>query len=143
MWLRHLHSAGAQSAYRERSLPANKNFHPHNIKDVAALVGVTQRTLRFYEEIYLISPQRSTGTRRRYSDADVVRLQRITHFAHLGFSLAEVKLLLSARSEGQIVLALHRRHDEVSAEIKHLQQVLGDISDEIAAVHLLSQDDAA
>ncbi|RYE68960.1 MAG: MerR family transcriptional regulator, partial [Oxalobacteraceae bacterium] len=92
-WHRHYRSAGAQSAYRERSLPAIKNSHPHHIKDVAALVGVTQRTLRFYEEIHLISPQRSSGTRRRYSDADVARVQKITHFAHLGFSLAEVKLL--------------------------------------------------
>jgi len=133
----------ALSPHRERQLAAIENTHPYKINDVAALVGVTQRTLRFYEELHLITPKRSSGTRRQYSNADVARLQKITHLAHFGFSLVEVKQLLSARSDDQIVGALHRRHDEVSAEIKHLQQVLSNISDEIAAVHLLSLDEIA
>src|SRR5438270_1276511 len=45
---------------------------------VAARTGFTKRTLRYYEEIGLITPAgRSEGNYRRYSEADVARLQRI------------------------------------------------------------------
>lgn len=116
---------------------AIKRTHPHTIGDVARLIGATQRTLRFYEELHLVSPSRNSSERRFYSDADVARLRKITHLAHFGFSLVQVKQLLNGKSEEQAVAALHRRRGEVSAEIEHLQQVLSDISDKIAAVRSL------
>lgn len=120
-----------------------EDTHPHTISDVTAMFGVTPRTLRFYEERHLISPKRISGGRRVYSDADVARVQKITHLTHLGFSLLEVKQLLGAKSEDQLIQALRQRRGEVSAEIEHLQQILSDISDAIAATSLSSQDEAA
>ena len=120
-----------------------KDNHLHTISQVAAMLGVTLRTIRFYEELHLIPPKRILNGRRVYNDADVAHLKRITDLAHLGFSLVEVKQLLGAKSEDQLVEALHRRRGEVSAEIQHLQKVLCDVSDAIAAAHRTSQDKAA
>lgn len=127
---------------QERKLAAIEDTHPHTIRDVAAMLGVTQRALRFYEGLHLISPKRISRALRLYSDGDVARLQQIMHFAHLGFSLVEVKQLLGATSEDLVVKALNRRRREVSAEIEHLQKVLCDISDAISGVRLPSRDEA-
>ena len=68
------------------------------IGDVAALTGLTQRTLRYYEELQLFEPPtRMAGGFRLYSPADVARLRHILRLKGLlGFSLAEVKAILSA-----------------------------------------------
>lgn len=124
-------------------MPAIEDTHPHAIKDVASMLGVTHRTLRFYEELHFISPMRKSGTRRSYSDADVAHLRKITHLASLGFSLIEVKQLLNFKSENQLIEALHRRRAEVAAEIEHLQKVLCDISVAIAGHASKSKNEAA
>lgn len=124
----------------ECQLAAMKNTHPHTISDVAEMIGVTHRALRFYEELHLVSPKRISGSRRLYNDADVARLKKITHIARLGFSLLEVKQLLKVKSMDQFVNALQRRRDEVSIEIENLQQVRRNISDEIAAARLTHEE---
>lgn len=63
------------------------------IKDVASQLGVTQRTLRFYEDKGLIEPQR-VGATRIYSRREVGRMQLILRGKRLGFSLREIKEFL-------------------------------------------------
>ena len=62
---------------------------------VAARTGFTKRTLRYYEEIGLITPAgRSEGNYRLYSEADVARLQRIKRLKDvLGIPLSSLKRL--------------------------------------------------
>ncbi len=62
---------------------------PKGIKDVAKMLGVTHRTLRFYEDNGLISPQR-VGSTRIYSKRDIGRMQLILRGKRLGFSLREI-----------------------------------------------------
>ncbi len=68
------------------------------IGEVAALTGLTQRTLRYYEELQLLDPPtRLAGGFRLYSPADVARLRHILRLKGLlGFSLAEVKAIINA-----------------------------------------------
>ena len=55
------------------------------------------RTLRFYDQVGLLSPSRRTESRYRlYSDSDLVRLQQILALKFLGFSLEEIKAFLDA-----------------------------------------------
>ncbi|HKO24609.1 MAG TPA: MerR family transcriptional regulator [Chloroflexota bacterium] len=67
----------------------------YRIEEVAARTGFTKRTLRYYEEIGLITPAgRSEGNYRLYSEADVARLQRIKRFKDvLGIPLSSIKRL--------------------------------------------------
>ncbi|WP_052223176.1 MerR family transcriptional regulator [Novosphingobium malaysiense] len=63
------------------------------IHDAAKMLGVTMRTLRFYEDKGLIAPQR-VGTTRIYSRREIGRMQLILRGKRLGFSIREIKEFL-------------------------------------------------
>ena len=73
----------------------NEERCDYRIEEVAARTGFTKRTLRYYEEIGLITPAgRSEGNYRLYSEADVARLQRIKRLKDvLGIPLSSLKRL--------------------------------------------------
>lgn len=63
----------------------------YKIGQLANLVGVTTRTIRYYEEIGLLnSIRRMEGGKRVYTDRDYQRLQFIKRLKHLGLTLAEM-----------------------------------------------------
>src|SRR5258705_4089817 len=65
------------------------------IQEVAAEVGLTTRSIRYYEEIGLLAPDRSDGAYRLYDAEDVERLRFIKGLRDdAGFSLAEIGQLL-------------------------------------------------
>ncbi|WP_380786602.1 MerR family DNA-binding transcriptional regulator [Sphingomonas sp. R86521] len=63
------------------------------IQDVARALGVSARTLRFYEDKGLIEPCR-IGTTRIYTRRDVGRMQLILRGKRLGFSLRDIEEFL-------------------------------------------------
>ena len=65
----------------------------YRIEEVAERTGFTKRTLRYYEEMGLITPAgRSEGNYRLYSEDDVARLQRIRRLKNvLGIPLSAIK----------------------------------------------------
>jgi DNA-binding transcriptional MerR regulator len=65
----------------------------YSIGDLSREFGVTLRTLRFYEDKGLISPQRR-GTTRLYNRRDRARLQLILRGKKVGFSLEDIKEML-------------------------------------------------
>jgi DNA-binding transcriptional MerR regulator len=65
----------------------------HGIQDVATHLGVSHRTLRFYEDKGLIEPAR-VGNTRIYSRREVARMQLILRGKRLGFSIREIKEFL-------------------------------------------------
>ncbi|HWO94638.1 MAG TPA: MerR family transcriptional regulator [Dehalococcoidia bacterium] len=71
------------------------------IGEVAERTGVTQRTLRFYEEKGLLpAPTRMEGGFRLYSEDDIRRVEQIRRLQGLlGFSLAEIKEMVEAEEE--------------------------------------------
>jgi len=71
--------------------PANSTYR---IGEVAAKVGLTERTIRYYEERGLLeSVKRLDGGQRVYTDDDVRRLKFIQKLKVLGLSLAEMQEL--------------------------------------------------
>ncbi|HEV7186291.1 MAG TPA: MerR family transcriptional regulator [Blastococcus sp.] len=66
-----------------------------NVGEVAALAGVTVRTLHHYDRIGLLSPSRRTAAGyRQYAPSDLDRLHRVLLYRELGFPLEEVATLL-------------------------------------------------
>jgi DNA-binding transcriptional MerR regulator len=65
----------------------------YSITDLAEEFEVTSRTIRFYEDKGLISPERQ-GLTRVYSRADRARLKLIVRGRRLGFSLQEIKKMI-------------------------------------------------
>lgn len=63
------------------------------IQDVARQLGVTMRTLRFYEDNGLISPER-VGSTRIYAKRDIARIQLVLRGKRLGFTIREIREFL-------------------------------------------------
>ncbi|WP_245413353.1 MerR family transcriptional regulator [Mangrovicella endophytica] len=99
------------------------------IGDLAREFGVTLRTLRFYEDRGLLSPDRR-GTTRLYSRKDRARLRLILLAKVLGFSLTEAKQLI------EIYHQPNGRRKQLEAALERFQEqekVLRDQQKEIAA----------
>lgn len=64
---------------------------------LARRLGVTPRTLRFYEDEGLLQAARSEGGTRFYRERDVVRLEAIVRLVRLGIPLAQIKALAHER----------------------------------------------
>ena len=62
----------------------------YSVTELANLLGITPRAIRFYESKGLVSPRRA-GTTRVYNYRDRGRLQIILRGKRLGFSLAEIR----------------------------------------------------
>ena len=93
------------------------------ISIAAELVGMHPQTLRIYESKGLISPQRTRGNTRLYSDADLERLRLIQRLTtELGLNLAGVEVVLRLEDE------LRRAHDR-------LERVERQMREEIDSVH--------
>jgi MerR family transcriptional regulator/heat shock protein HspR len=69
------------------------------ISVAAELAGVHPQTLRIYERRGLLDPARTGGGSRRYSEADIKRLRRISELTEAGLNLAGVKAVMELEAE--------------------------------------------
>ena len=82
----------------------------YKIHDFAALAGVTVKALRHYHRLGLLEPRRTGAGHRRYTAADLDRLELITALKYLGFSLKQIKSLLQQPAAAlQRTIAVRRR----------------------------------
>jgi DNA-binding transcriptional MerR regulator len=95
----------------------------YSVGQVAGFAGVTVRALHHYDDIGLLVPsERSHAGHRRYSDADLDRLQQILFYRELGFPLEEVAALLDDPDTDPRV-HLRRQHELLTARIEKLQKM--------------------
>ena len=83
-----------------------------NIGDVAKHAGLPAKTIRYYEDIGLIEPDRSANGYRDFSDSDLHKLRFLGHARSLGFSIEDCRGLL----------ALYKDKDRASADVKHIAE---------------------
>jgi MerR family transcriptional regulator, copper efflux regulator len=70
----------------------------HQIGEVADAVGLSLRTIRYYEEADLVLPSgRSTGGFRLYTAVDIDRLRLVKHMKPLELTIEEMRDLLATR----------------------------------------------
>lgn len=70
----------------------------HQIGEVADAVGLSLRTIRYYEEVGVVAPSgRTAGGFRLYTDDDIERLRLVKRMKPLNFSLEEMRDLLDVR----------------------------------------------
>jgi DNA-binding transcriptional MerR regulator len=85
-----------------------------SIAQVREQVGVSARTLRYYEELGLLpGVRRRAGGRRVYGSDELERLRFIQRLKALGLTLAEIKQLNAVYAIGGSTLALLERLDEL------------------------------
>jgi MerR family transcriptional regulator/heat shock protein HspR len=74
--------------------------HLYTIKIAAELCGMHEQSLRMYERRGLISPRRSAGNIRRFSDEDVEQIRFIKRLVDdLGVNLAGVEVIMHLRQQ--------------------------------------------
>ncbi|MCP9622048.1 MerR family transcriptional regulator [Nocardia otitidiscaviarum] len=90
---------------------------------VAALVGVTVRTLHHWDSIGLVSPSERSGSGYRlYTSADLARLHRVLVYRELGVPLTEIAALLEADADDALE-SLLRQRDHLRERIAELQRM--------------------
>ena len=72
---------------KEKKVTGNWGY---TISDLATEFEISSRTIRFYEEKGLISPQRTKGNQRIYDKRDRARLKLILRGKRFGYSLDEI-----------------------------------------------------
>jgi len=71
------------------------------ISVAAELAGMHPQTLRIYERRGLLSPARTSGGNRRYSDADIEVLRRIADLAEAGMNLEGIRRVMELEQENE------------------------------------------
>lgn len=110
---------------KSRAIPAGYMA----IGEIAKKMGVTVRTLQYYDKEGVLSPSKqSEGGRRLYTDKDIVKLYRILAFKQLGFSLEDIKGQLSSiETPTGVSTALIQQADCIRKNIENLTQSLREI----------------
>ncbi|MEV4165823.1 MerR family transcriptional regulator [Nonomuraea dietziae] len=91
---------------------------------VARLAGVTVRTLHHYDEIGLLSPsERTRAGYRRYTDADLERLQQVLFYRELGFGLEEITAILDDPGSDEMT-HLRRQRELLMARVDRLRDMV-------------------
>lgn len=119
----------------------------YSVSQLARQLGVTARTIRFYEDKGLVNPNRA-GTTRVYTARDRARLMLILRGKRLGFSLREIKDYLDLydidptqhTQVKQLLVAVRKRVAKLQEQRAALEQSLAELAEieqqADAALHL-------
>lgn len=96
----------------------------YSIEQVSTRTGLTKRTLRYYEEVGLLPPtDRTDGNYRRYSEADLQKLDRIKELRDLlGFSLTDIRQLLETDDERDHIKVAYKHETDAATKIVQLDR---------------------
>lgn len=109
------------------------------IQDVSQALGVSARTLRFYEDKGLIEPCR-IGTTRVYTRRDVARMQLILRGKRLGFSLRDIEEFLDLYdADPQHVEQMRALAERCRERIDDLQQQQDAIAQTLSELEKIEQ----
>ena len=99
------------------------------ISDVAKRAGVSARSLRYYEEQGLLSPDRHTNGYREYGEDSVEIAVKIAHLIHSGIPTDAIRVILPCMPGSNSILIcddiateLNRVHAQLDAQIRSLQE---------------------
>lgn len=112
------------------------------VKEVAALSGVSIRTLHHYDELGLLRPSGTTEAGYRiYSDENLAELQQILFYRALGFSLKQIKAVLTdpafnrleaLQSQRQM---LQNKRSQLDEMIQTIEQTIQEGKGEVTMTH--------
>jgi MerR family transcriptional regulator/heat shock protein HspR len=99
---------------------SDRRIAAYVISAAAQLAGMHPQTLRQYDREGLVTPARTRGGGRRYSDADVERLREVQRLSQEeGINLAGIRRILALQAE---VDGLQEELEELRGEIRRLRE---------------------
>ena len=100
----------------------------YRIGEVAALLGISAQTLRYYEDEGLVRPEKRDGSAYRYySGWDLILLSTYRHYRAFEFTLEDSNALLHAESTHAVLDTLRRQELALEEKIRAYQQMLSTI----------------
>ncbi|MCL6415283.1 MerR family DNA-binding transcriptional regulator [Aestuariirhabdus sp. Z084] len=105
----------------------------YSISELAKEFDITTRTIRFYEDKGLLTPQRK-GQTRVYSPADRTKLKLILRGKRLGFSLEESRDIIEMYSPGQ------NNEQQLKALINHVRSRKATLQQQLHDIELMMLD---
>jgi DNA-binding transcriptional MerR regulator len=109
-----------------------------SIGEACAVLGVSPRTLRYYEELGFVQPARTAGGHRLYGEAELETVRRIGRMQAVGFSLRTIAKALRYRSyrdeTGQTRMpleALRERAAEARADAAAVRERVAELRREL------------
>lgn len=129
--------------------PSNGSHPPspakvYTIGDLARELDVTTRTIRYYEERGLLSPQRTDNTQQRlYTPRDRVRLKLLLRAKGLGFALEDIRELFEiydathdeTRQGARLREMIVERLSQVERQLRDLTDLRDELRDALEQVN--------
>jgi DNA-binding transcriptional MerR regulator len=100
------------------------------IKECADTAGISIRTLHYYDEIGLLTPEKNQSGYRVYTEKDLDLLQQILFYRTLGFSLSDIKSMIYSKNfDIETALAEQRsalieKQDQLNTLIETIDQTI-------------------
>ena len=100
---------------------ADRESRPRYVISVAArMIGIEAHTLRYYERLGLVQPERSSGNIRLYSEEDVERLRHVKALmSDCGVNLAGV----------EVALRLMQRMKEMQQQLEEMERKMDEFAE--------------
>src|ERR1043165_5906609 len=110
-----------QIGQRDRRGLCGEKAMAYTVKQVAALSGVSVRTLHFYDETDLLKPARvGANGYRFYEEPQLLTLQQILFYRELGFDLKQIKAIVG-RPDFEKVEALQSHRQSLEEQLGRTQ----------------------
>jgi DNA-binding transcriptional MerR regulator len=93
----------------------------YRIREISQLYGIGPDSLRYYEEIGILSPKRGENGYRQYGMRDIYRLNVIKDLRQLGFSMRRIKEYLDDKNVASTLSLLREEESVVRDEIRKLR----------------------
>jgi DNA-binding transcriptional MerR regulator len=108
-------------------MPAGKTTMACTVKKLAAMSGVSVRTLHFYDEVGLLKPAyHGANGYRYYEEPQLLKLQQILFYRELGFDLRRIRAILG-RSDFDKVAALESHRKVLEQNVSRTRKLIATI----------------
>jgi DNA-binding transcriptional MerR regulator len=113
----------------------NNTERRFTVGELADMVGVSVRTLQYYDQTGLLKSSCSQGGRRMYGGEDLLKLQQILFFKSLGFPLEKIRSSLLRRENPQGLIQVFSQQKEILlGQMENLSKIVETLDTAIAEV---------
>lgn len=95
------------------------------VKEVSERIGISRRTLQYYDDIHLVNANRTNNNHRTYDDGQLEEIWEVLVLKKMGFELEEIKTLIHSDDIGK---HLQQKQNEIQNKMNTLLEKMNFIS---------------
>ena len=105
------------------------------IGEISKLYGIGVDSIRYYEEIGIIKPERSESGYRHYSIHDIWRLNVIRDLRSIGFTMEQIREYLEHHTVSSSLSMLEDEKEAITKQVQHLQKLQKNVEHRLNTIH--------